>query len=482
MKVLLIQPPYRHGRQMLPTGMAYVAAYLLKAGHEVSFLDADAFIFTKKQLEKKLKEEEFDVVGIGCIVTAYNFVLQVAGFVKKEKPSATVIVGGTLATYSYDSLLKNSLVDFCVIGEGELTMVDLLSVIGEKKDLQNVAGIAYKENGAVVCTKPRQLIENLDTLLYPARDIFYAEDVYSRTTFIDNVLKAGRSMAISGGRGCPYSCTFCSYDRRVRLRSAASLVDELKMLKKKYKIKNFIFEDDLFMTNKDRVEDFCERLIKEKMNLYWSASGRVNLVNKNILAFMKKAGCYTLGYGLESGSAEMLKRMKKFVTPEQNEYAIKITREAGIMPGGSWIIGMPGETKETVRMSVDLYKRINAYRDICNEFFFATPYPGTELYKEMQSKGRIKDEHEYMVKISTIGDAFKFAINCTDSFTDEELIEAKKNTDCEVMRDFYRKHPLLMFAKTIRSEFIKKVIIFLKINGANVFFYKIMRKLGITRT
>ncbi len=477
MKILLIHPPYRRSRQLLPTGMAYVASFLLRAGHTVKVLDADAFVFSDEELRKKLTEEEFDVLGLGCIVTAYNFALKVADLIKKTKPYVKVVVGGTLATYSYDILLKNSPVDFCVIGEGEVTMLDLLSAIEEKRDLKKVDGIAYKEGAVIVRTNPRALIENLDEIPYPARHLFYAKEIYSRSTVIDNIFNAGKFMAISGGRGCPYSCTFCSYDRRVRMRSAASLVEELKMLKKDYGIKNFIFEEDLFMVDKARVEDFCNRLIKEKLNLYWSAGGRVNVVNKDILALMKRAGCYTLGYGLESGSAEMLMRMKKNVTPEQNEYGIKVTREAGIIPGGSWIIGMPGETPETVRMSVGLYKRINRYRNMYNEFFFATPYPSTELYKEMQSRGRITDEHEYMKKISTTGDAFKFAINCTDAFTDEELVAAKNNADYEVMTDFYKKHPFLKFGHLLRIGFIKKAIIFFKLNGLKSSLAKIIHKI-----
>ena len=477
MKILLIQPPYRHGRDMLPTGLAYVAAYLLRAGHEVKVLDADAFTYTKSQLEKKLTEEKYDILGIGCIVTAYNFVLQVSNFIKAIKPEVAIVVGGTLASYSYNILLKNSPVDYCVIGEGELTMVDLLSALREKRDLKKVDGIAFKENGTIIVTGARAQIANLDNIPYPPRDLFYAKEAYSRNTSVDNIFKAGRCMNISGGRGCPYSCTFCSYDRKVRLRSAGSLIDELKMLKRDYGIKNFSFEDDLFMVSLERVEDFCNMLIKDRLNLCWSASGRVNLVNKNVLSLMKRAGCYTLGYGLESGSAEMLKRMNKFVTPEQNEYAIKATREAGILPGGSWIIGMPGETRETAQMSVDLYKRINRYRKICNEFFFATPYPGTELYKEMQRKGRITDEHEYMVKVSAAGDAFKFVINCTDSFTDDELIEVKKNADFIVKKDFYKKHPFIRLADILRLDIAKKIIIFLKLNGPAKFCRKISKKL-----
>lgn len=473
MKILLIQPPYRHGRYMLPTGLAYVAAYLLKAGHDVRVLDADAFTYTNIELEHKLSEEKYDVIGIGCIVTAYNFVLQVSDFIKKTNPSAKIVVGGTLATYSYDALLKNSKVDVCVIGEGELTAVDLVRTFSTGGDLRGVDGIAYMDGSTTVLTKPRSLISNLDELPYPARDLFHAEDVYSRNSFVDSIFKTGRNINISGGRGCPYSCTFCSYDRRVRLRSAPSLIDELKMLKEKYRIKNFNFEDDLFMADIGRVEDFCHRLIREKLNLHWVASGRVNLVNKNILSLMRRAGCYMLGFGLESGSTEMLKSMKKFTTSKQNEDAIRMTREAGILPGGSWILGMPGENRETVAMSVGLYKRINRYRNICNEFFFATPYPGTELYKAMQNAGKIGDEHDYLVKISKSGDAFKFAINCTTSFTDEELTNVKREIDREVMKDFYLKHPLLWFFKVSRLYLVKKAIIFLKVNGAKRFIEKI---------
>jgi len=465
MKVLLIYPPYRHGRFVLPKGLAYVAACLLKAGHEVKVLDADAFVFTDEQLKQRLLDEEYDVVGISALATAYNFVLKVAHFIKRIKPSVSIIVGGHLATHSYEILLRNSSVDFCVIGEGEVTAVDLLAALSGEKSLKDVNGIAYKENGFVIKTKPREFIENLDEIPFPAWDLFSAEEVYSRNTYTTNIFKAGRHLFINGSRGCPYSCTFCSYQKKVRLRSPASIIEELKYMKQKYGIRNFSFEDELFMVKKERTEEFCNRLIEEKLDLYWWASGRVNLVDKDILSLAKRAGCIRMSYGIESGSPEVLKRMKKNITPEGVEKAIRMTHEAGIQPGGTWILGMPGENEETIRMSVALYKKINKYRNGCNEFFFATAYPGTVLYRQMQEKGRITDEHEYMKKLSQSGDAFNFVVNCTDAFSDVQLAEMKKRIDKEVKKDFYRKHPFLWIYKVLNLNIITRVIIFIKING-----------------
>jgi histone acetyltransferase (RNA polymerase elongator complex component) len=186
-----------------------------------------------------------------------------------------------------------------------------------------------------------------------------------------------------------------------------------------------------------------------------------------------------MGLGLESGSEAVLKAIKKSQTPQQIVDAVRMVKEAGITPGGTFILGLPPETKETMRETAEVYKKINPYRTHVNKFFFATPYPGTELYDQMLAAGKIGDEIKYFEHISEYGDAVDFVINCTTSMSDEELIRLKWELEQEVMLDFINKHPLtpvreFVLHKTPLGK-IRTLLIMLKIKGireGTVFLWK----------
>lgn len=478
MKVLFVLPPFRYGRDVLPLGPAYIASMLLKNSHKVAVLDVDAFEYTRKELMQLFQRLDYDVIATGGMATAYKFVKDISEDIKKIRPDVKIITGGHMVTPAPKLILKNSGVDIGVIGEGELTMVELLDALTNNKPLGMVDGIAFKNNGGITLTKPRELIKNLDSLPFPAWDLFFAKEVYTRSTRFSSLLKARKSINISTGRGCPYECTFCSYDRRVRLRSADNIISELYELKRRYKIGSFSIQDELFIVDRKRAVEFCNKLIKSRLNLTWQASGRVNLIDKELLKLFKKAGCLEVSYGIESGSPKVLDRMKKKITPKQIEDAIRWTTEAGLVPGGSWILGMPGEDKESVHETLRLYKSINRYRRYSNRFFFATPYPGTQLYEEMKSMGRIKDEDKYMDTISKVGDATVFVVNCTEAFSDDELIKLKKDLEKELSADLHKKHRILYIMDFIFNisglKLINKFLIKVKVKGLGYVIRKIL--------
>lgn len=480
MKVLFVLPTFRRGRNLVPLGPAYIASALLNQGHDIQVIDADAFEYTREDLKALFRKMDYDVVAMGGIATAYNFVKRTAEDIKQIRPNTVVITGGKMVTPAPELIMQNSMVDIGIIGEAEITMVELLKAMECNEPLKNVKGIIFKDARGLVKTENRELIKDLDTLPFPARDYFYMEEVYSRVPFSKNIFDASRTANISTGRGCPYACTFCSYDRVTRLRSVNNIMAELEDLKKRYNIGSFTVDDELFLIDRKRAVEFCNQLIRSGMGLKWKTSGRVNLVDKEILRLLRRAGCVKIAYGIESGSPRMLKRMKKQITPKQVDDAICWTIEAGLQPGGTWIIGLPGEDKDSIEETKSLYKRISKYRTFSNPFFFATPYPGTELYDEMKKLKRIVNEDEYMESISRTGDAVKFLINCTDKFTDNELMSLKRQLDAELKRYVMNKHKTLSILRSLSRltgiEALNKFAILVKVQGIKFVLKKIVAK------
>ena len=467
----------------MPLGMAYISAVLRKNGHDVQGIDADAYAFNSGQMRTLLEKLDYDIVATGGLATCYTFVKDLARTAKEVRSKVKVVAGGHFISPLPEIVMNSTDIDIGVIGEGEYTFLELVNALEAGKSLHEVKGLIFKEGGALVRTGPRDVIKNLDELPFPDWDLFDAKDIYSRYSISSSIFKARRSLSIFTGRGCPYQCTFCSYDRRVRIRSVDNILSEIDEMRKRYDIGAFTIMDELFILNNQRATEFCEKLMRKNWKLKWTACARVNLVDKKLLKLLKKAGCEFLSYGIESGDVTILNRMKKGITPKQVVKAIRWTKEAGIEPGGSFILGMPGENRETIQNTVKLYKEINKYRSYACEFFFATPYPGTELYDEMRSKGRIPDEVGYFEKLSVSGDAFNFVVNCTDELSDSELLEIKKDIEADVYKDFAKKHPFLVsYRKVLKWSgwyYLEKILVKIKISGLSGFIYLCMRKAGL---
>jgi radical SAM superfamily enzyme YgiQ (UPF0313 family) len=336
-----------------------------------------------------------------------------------------------VATASPGTLLAHSGVDAAVIDEGELTFRELVSVYRRGGDLGAVKGICFKQGGQIRENQPRERISDLDALPYPAWDIFDME-AYLRSG-ADSLVSYGlRALNISSVRGCPYECTFCShpFGRQVYARSARSIAGEMAELAKRYGVGFIKFTDDLFLVNENRVMELCDRILLGKIKIKWSAAARVNLVNRRLLKAMRRAGCAELGYGFESGSQRILDGMKKRVTVAQAQEAIRLTREAGIRVSGSFIIGMPEETERTIDETVEFAKRTGLP---IHRFFYATPYPRTQLYDTAKAMGRIPDDEDRYLE--SLGEMRLCPpVNLTD-FSDAELVRLKTAAEARAKKN-----------------------------------------------
>lgn len=440
MRILLINPPIREWAKpnCFPLGLGYLSSVLLQSGHELEILDINACRWNPQEVEKQIKAMEYDLVGIGGIITTYRYVKWLISILKKYHSKQSIIVGGSLGSSIPQLMLERNEADIVCIGEGEETIKELVGFIEDGRDLSLVQGIWFKAaDGSIHANPDRKSIRNLDNLPLPAWDCFPL-DVYlsnpvgapNRNKWTDGAATQDmpRSMNLSASRGCPYQCIFCYHDfmgQGYRHRSSQKIFDEIKVLHSNYGIEYFHFIDDEFIMSKRFIYQFCEKMndLRRELgpNITWGCNGRVNLVTEDLIAAMADAGCVLIGYGIESGSQKMLDIMKKEVTVEQAKEAVKLTQKYLGWADCSFMIGLPGETRKTIQETIDFCKELDLEPEV---IFFATPYPRTELYQLALRSGKIKDEETFIQKLGEQGEIV--SVNFTD-FSDAELYEIKKN-------------------------------------------------------
>ncbi len=439
MKVLLIIPPCRESRPAasLPLGFAYIASVLRNAGHDVSFMNIDAFRHSKEKVEELVKKAEFDVAATGGLITVYSYVKWLSRIVKKYHPKKMLAIGGAMPTCVPHVVLEKTEADAVILGEGEYTMLELVEAVEKNRGLEKVKGLWFKKDGKIIRNERRELIKNLDELPFPAWDLLPMDLYLSRPT-INHLPPNLKSITVSTARGCPYGCTFC-YNvfgaRSSRKRSADSIISEIKILQEKYDVKVIAFCDDLFIINKKDIMEFCDKMIEQKIDLIWASNGRVNTVDMELLKKMKKAGCVGILYGFESGSQKMLDAMNKQVTVKQIKDAINATREAGLHIYPNFMFGIPGETVETIKETVNFIKEMDMY---IPGIFIASPFPGSQLYDYAKSKGLIKDEEKF---IESCGECLSLTLNLTD-MSDSELLHWRDWATHEIISTYRRRHPI----------------------------------------
>lgn len=297
------------------------------------------------------------------------------GNIAHEICAKTIAIGSHVTALPEEFLKKYPEIDYIIIGEAEESLRELIDTVESGGSLDNILGIGFKkENNSICITRKRPQIENLDTLPYPRHDLLPL-DKY-QLPFIGN-----KFTFVMTSRGCPFNCIFCRspvmWGKKVRKRSPENIIGELKELKK-IGVNNIIFHSDTFTLDKKWTLELCQKIIDEKLNIRWIANSRANSVDREILSLMKKAGCWMIAYGFESASQEILDRAKKEITIEQIRNAAKWTDEEKIKIWGYFIIGLPGETTETINQTISLAKELPLY--IAN-FAIGSPYPGTEFFQ-----------------------------------------------------------------------------------------------------
>ncbi|MFC1560953.1 B12-binding domain-containing radical SAM protein [Candidatus Latescibacterota bacterium] len=419
-KILLIEPPFyrlfkeTYSLDRYPLSLGFLAgAIKKKTNWRVKVYNADFYphsetqkysFFTSIGFEnylKNLKElsvhiwreirstlVEYNPTVVGISVKSQNFesAYIIAKLVKENNKQTVVIMGGPHPSMVGSDLLKYPEIDICVVGEGENTIIELLNAIQSNKKLNSIKGIIFKKDGQIFTSPPRDFIENLDSLNFPheyAPEVLKDYNQYPVTAFKN----------IFAIRGCPYNCIFCGskkiWSRRVRFRSPENVIKEIKGLQK-MGLRFVSFNDDNFGINKKYINDLCNALIQYCPGIKWECEMHINLVDEENISLMKKAGCYSIQVGIESGNNEILSAIRKNITIEEAIMACKIIKKHGIYLQTFFIVGFPQETEDTLNDTFKAMKKIKCDTIIYSIF---TPYPGTEIFEFCKEKGLIDDNY-----------------------------------------------------------------------------------------
>ena len=419
MKVLLINPPqvfYPGSEQPagnLPLGLMYIAAMLDKAGYKTEILDAfmsdSSFLKNGETINvgmpfERIKQEIYsrkpDIVGIaGPFTCQIENSVKISNLAKQVDQSILTVVGGPHVTTVPKGFLEEAKsVDIAVTGEGEYTMLELAQYFEGKKQLSEILGVAYRKDEEVIINSPRPFIKNLDELPYPAYDLVDMEQYLSPKRIGYRSFR-NRAISMITSRGCPFNCCFCSVHlhmgREFRAHSPNYVLNHIQYVVEKFNVKNIFFEDDNLTLDLSRFEAVCDGLIEKKIKIGWETPNgvRADCLNLNLLEKMKKSGCQSVFFGVESGDQQILNNVIcKSLDLNRVVEVAKICKDIGLKTGAFYIIGFPGEKKENMQKTVDFALGLKRDFDVGMHLFYATPSYGTRLYDECKAKGYIQGD------------------------------------------------------------------------------------------
>jgi radical SAM superfamily enzyme YgiQ (UPF0313 family) len=336
--------------------------------------------YSREGLKTLLDEFEPAIVGATAVTMTVDHALEVIADAKRLRPDALTVIGGPHATFSArETLDACPALDVVVFGEGERSVVELAQAAGSGRDLDNVRGIAYRRGAEICVTAPRDFIADLDDLPPPARHLLP----------LGRYRALGMPLSMTTMRGCPFKCIFCVGRRmvgaKVRLRSPRRVVDEFEGLSA-LGFHQINVVDDLFTADKRHCLAVCDEILRRGIRFPWTSFARVDTVSPEVLERMKAAGCTAVSFGIESGNPEILKTIKKGITPPQVVEAVRMCRRAGVTPCASFILGLPGETPETVRETLAFAKGLQE-QGLIYGFHLLAPFPGTEVRERSAELG-----------------------------------------------------------------------------------------------
>jgi radical SAM superfamily enzyme YgiQ (UPF0313 family) len=418
--ILLVNPPYyrlfksTYAYNKYPLSLGYLAGAIKKATDwdvtvynadfacrsetwTVSYLSGTGFSNYRrnlrdplfgvwKEVESVITESKPAVIGIySCSANCVSASIT-AGIAKKIDRQVIVVVGGPHPTSVGREVLNDPNIDIIVKGEGEQTIVELLEKIGNNEPFDTVRGIIYKTGGQIVENANRELVKDLDSLCFPhiyAREVLRDYKKYPVSAF----------STIIATRGCPYNCFFCGsrsvFGRKTRFRSVENVTSEIQSLQK-MGIRWVAFLDDSFGLNKQYTRELCTALMKRCSKIQWECESRVDLIDEETIALMKRAGCREIHLGVESGNNQILEDMRKEITVEEAFSAAQIIRKHGLRLRANFLVGFPTETEQTLR---DTFRTMKKFKDMMAYSIF-TPYPGTEAFEYCQKMGLVKSNDD----------------------------------------------------------------------------------------
>ena len=421
MKILLINPPLNRLKGLkvvnYPLGLGYLAGSLKAAGHDVRIWNAEMpkepavehegvryaeahrqhGLYVEalknpdhaawKEAAGLLAEHKPDLVGITAVSSKIPSALKIAAIAKAANRECHVTLGGAHPTIRPDEVLQDANVDSVVRGEGEHTIVELSNALARgERNFERIGGLSFRRESRLVHNPHRELIENLDSLPLPARDVMIDQQLYPPSVM----------GSIVTSRGCPYRCGYCAakniWTRKVRYRSAGNVVDEVEQVKRTYGTRHFDLWDDSFTVNRKKAVELCEEIIRRKLDIDWWCMTRADLVDGELLHLMREAGCGDIAIGIETGSERTMKLIQKEVSLDQCVKAIEMIHRNHICTTAFMMMGFPEETEDDIRKTIEFTRRLRVSSIRMAVF---TPYPGSELYETAEKLGLIPEHVDW---------------------------------------------------------------------------------------
>jgi anaerobic magnesium-protoporphyrin IX monomethyl ester cyclase len=387
----LISPPSDSLTQAPPVQLGYLASVLLENGYDTRIFDFKRIDLNKGKLFADLIAFKPDLVGISVITIEMPGTKRLVENIRKHLPYAKIVLGGVHPTVLPDETLTETAADFIIRGEGEKIIVNLADTLFySDQKLDDVRGITFYEGGKIKSNPDESLIEDLDSIPYPAWEMIppvfystYSMQLYKRRPVVATILTS---------RGCPFGCSFCAsrvHGKKIRYRSPANVVSEMEMLVRMYSVGEFMFLDDNFTMNKEHVLQICEEIIRRNLGIVWKMPQgmRADTVDEELIRYFKRAGCYEVGFGIESGNQKILNRAKKRLDLSIVQRSIALIKKYDIEVYGFFILGLPGENHETI-METIRFMRIGFDHISVS---YCIPYPGSDIYNEYIKKNARPD-------------------------------------------------------------------------------------------
>jgi len=381
-RVALVYPQASHIREFMkerpPLGIAYLAAFLERNGHQAALFDLNVEDDPKAAIREAAGA---DLVGISILSVFYLSARELITEIRSINPAVPIVVGGSHVTALPRETLRESGADLAVTGDGEDALLEIAQALASGSDLGGVKGIWLRDGEAIRQTEARPPRRDLDSLPFPARHLLKMD------RYVNPVDGKDLHVMITS-RGCPFHCFYCAKNMFGiwRPRTAENVLDELQEIRDRYGARIVYFHDDLFTTDKKRVIAICKGMIERDLRMSWLCTARVDTIDEEMLSWMKKAGCRSVHFGIESGVQEILDLMNKKITLEEVRRALEATKRSGIYSKAYFIIGFPWDTDETIETTIDFALSLPADE---YQFTMLMPYPGTECWDEAIRIGRI---------------------------------------------------------------------------------------------
>jgi len=457
MKVLLLIPPtslnYSYGRlrdfsnPQPSIGLAYIAAVLRQNGFTPQVMDCYATQMDLVSILKGIQEFRPNVIGISCLSSSYDAIKDLSLSIRKEFPEVKIVGGNLHASIFAEEMLKTRVVDYVLHGEGDYALLEFCRALSGDTPLSNVRGLSYFCDGQIVETEERPLIDNLDELPFPAWDLFPRAAYHTdpRTEVVPGQVE----MQILATRGCPNACTFCSSRTRkslgskYRMRSPASVSDEMEFMMDKFGAQVFGFMDLSFPLVKKHAMGVFEEITKRGLHkkMKWATECRVKPLDEETVQGMHASGCVRVNFGIESGNDDILKSLKKNFCVQDVRRAVDMMYAAGIEVDGMFMLGLPGEREDQIEDTIRLAATIPLRYAIFNLF---VPYPGCELYDVLSQEGKIRFT-QWADFTSYGGYSGKAPVYVPDTLSTETLLRLQKSA----MRRFYLR-PRFIWGEMMR--------------------------------